>query len=67
MCTEVEKYFPSSTSGFSHHDSRKSEVDGKEGENDHPAVDLFDDISNLYCILKKFLEPAMFCHLAVLI
>ena len=32
VCTEVEKYFPSSTSGFSHHDLRKSEVDGKGGK-----------------------------------
>ena len=51
MCTEVEKYFPSSTSGFSHHDLRKSEVDEKGGKNDHLAVDLFYDISNVYCIL----------------
>ena len=50
MCKEVEKYLPSSTSGFSHHDLRKSEVDGKGGENDHPAADLFYDIWNVYCI-----------------
>ena len=47
--------------------SNGSDSEGSRESNDNPQLQKSDEEPRKTCKLKKFLEPAMFCHLAVLI